>query len=109
MRSLTRSLAVVPLAMTLALSPSGVAGAGAGDVEVPGRCSGDSRAELKLSDEDGRIEVEFEVDENRVGRRWRVVVRHDGERVPYGPGPRRVHRAGRSRSEPSSPTARAVT
>ena len=30
---------------------------------------------LKLSEEDGRIEVEFEVDQNRNGVRWSVVLR----------------------------------
>jgi hypothetical protein len=81
MRSPKKSFAVVPLALTLALTSVSVAGAGDGDVEVRGRCSGGSEAELKLSDEDGRIEVEFEVDQNRVGQRWRVVVRDDGARV----------------------------
>ena len=44
-----------------------------GDVRVRGTCTGASTAKLKLSEEDGRIEVEFEVDQNRVGVRWRVV------------------------------------
>lgn len=81
MRCVPKSLAVVPLALTLVMTSVGVAAARDGDVEVRGRCSGGSQAELKLSDEDGRIEIEFEVDENRVGRRWRVVVRDDGARV----------------------------
>lgn len=81
MRSVSKSLTIAPLALALVLASVGVAGARDGDVEVRGRCSGGSQAELKLSDEDGRIEIEFEVDEDRVGQRWRVVVRHDGERV----------------------------
>jgi hypothetical protein len=81
MRSIPKSLAAVPLALTLIVTSAGVAGARDGDVEVRGRCSGGSQAELKLSDEDGRIEVEFEVDENRVGQRWRVVVLDDGARA----------------------------
>lgn len=81
MRTLPKSLAAVPLALTLVLTSVGVAGARDGDVEVRGRCNGGSQAELKLSDEDGRIEIEFEVDQNRVGQRWRVAVRDDGARV----------------------------
>jgi hypothetical protein len=33
---------------------------------------------LKLSPENGRIEVEFEVDSNRVGQTWNVSMRHNG-------------------------------
>ena len=46
-----------------------------GDVLVLGRCTNASSSKLKLSPEDGRIEVEFEVDQNRNGVRWAVVVR----------------------------------
>jgi len=43
-----------------------------------GQCSGASDWKLKLSPEDGRLEVEFEVDQNRVGERWRVRLKGDG-------------------------------
>ena len=46
-----------------------------GDVLVRGTCTKASTAKLKLSEEDGRIEVEFEVDQNRNGVRWSVVLR----------------------------------
>ncbi len=49
-----------------------------GDVLVRGTCTGASSAKLKLSEEDGRIEVEFEVDQNRNGVRWTVVLRRVG-------------------------------
>ncbi len=52
-----------------------------GDVLVRGTCSGASAAKLKLSEEDGRIEVEFEVDQNRNGVAWTVVLTRDGSRV----------------------------
>jgi hypothetical protein len=55
-----------------------------GDVLVRGTCTGRSTSKLKLSDEDGRIEVEFEVDQNRNGQRWRVVLRRDGDRFFRG-------------------------
>jgi hypothetical protein len=48
------------------------------EVRVSGTCTKGSSAKLKLSAEDGRIEVEFEVDQNRVGRRWSVVLRQNG-------------------------------
>ena len=46
-----------------------------GDVLVRGACTKASSSKLKLSGEDGRIEVEFEVDQNRNGVRWTVVLR----------------------------------
>ena len=55
-----------------------------GDVIRRGACSGASDWKLKLSEEDGRIEVEYEVDQNRVGDTWRVRIRHDDDLVFAG-------------------------
>jgi hypothetical protein len=35
---------------------------------------------LKLKKDDGRIETEFEVDQNVVGETWRVTLKHNGNR-----------------------------
>jgi hypothetical protein len=51
------------------------------DVRVAGSCTLRSTAKLKLSPEDRGVEVEFEVDENRVGSRWKVVMNRNGSRV----------------------------
>ncbi|WP_217915857.1 hypothetical protein [Miltoncostaea marina] len=51
------------------------------DVRVRGVCSATSTATLKLSPENGPIEVDFEVDQNRDGRRWGVVIRRNAARV----------------------------
>jgi hypothetical protein len=59
---------------------AGPAAAKRGDVRVAGTCSGASTSKLKLSEEDGRIEVEFEVDQNRNGVRWTVELRRNGVR-----------------------------
>lgn len=68
------------LAASLALVvPAGIAAAGDRDVIREGSCSDSSDWKLKLSPEDGRIEAEFEVDQNVTGDRWRVKIRHDGE------------------------------
>ena len=73
------------IATSLALAiPAGVAVAGDRDVIREGPCSGSSDWKLKLSPENGRIEVEFEVDQNVVGDRWRVKILHDGDRVFAG-------------------------
>ena len=63
----------------LALAPAALAKDG--DVRVAGTCSAASTSKLKLSGEDGRIEVEFEVDQNRNGFRWRVVLLRNGQQV----------------------------
>jgi hypothetical protein len=63
---------------------SGEAARGGGndrDVRVAGSCTLRSTAKLKLSPEDGGVEAEFEVDENRVGKRWNVVMNRNGARV----------------------------
>jgi hypothetical protein len=52
-----------------------------GDVIVRAACSAGSTAKLKLSGEAGRIEVEVEVDQNRNGVSWTVVLTRDSVRV----------------------------
>lgn len=61
------------------LVPAAVASAGQNDVIERGSCSGSSDWKLKVSPGDGRLEVEFEVDQNVSGDRWRVRIRHDGD------------------------------
>jgi hypothetical protein len=61
------------------LAPAGAAVAGDRDVIREGSCGRSSDWKLKLSREDGGIEVEFEVDQNVTGDRWRVRIRHDGD------------------------------
>jgi len=63
----------------LFLIPATSALAGQNDVIRRGSCSGQSDWKLKVSPENGRIEVEFEVDQNVAGDRWRVTIRHDGD------------------------------
>ena len=61
------------------LVPAGIAAAGQNDVIREGLCGNASDWKLKISPEDGRLEVEFEVDQNVSGDRWRVRIRHDGD------------------------------
>jgi hypothetical protein len=78
----TRGLiASTMLATTLAFPLLAVpAIAGDGDVERSGRCSRRSDWKLKLSPENGGLEVEYEVDQSVRGARWTVALRHDGYR-----------------------------
>jgi hypothetical protein len=74
-----RMLVTAVLGGALALAPA--AFAKDGDVRVAGTCSKTSTSKLKLSREDGGTEVEFEVDQNRNGVRWRVVLFRGGAQV----------------------------
>lgn len=89
------AVASAALALGLVAVPAAVAGHGAddgpgddrggaraaADVRVRGACTLSSTAKLKLSPEDGRVEVEFEVNENRNGSRWGVALSRNGNRV----------------------------
>jgi hypothetical protein len=44
----------------------------------PGICTGPSTSKIKAKLDNGRLETEFEVDQNRNGRRWSVVLRRNG-------------------------------
>jgi len=61
----------------LTLTPLGVA-AKDGDIIANGSCTASTDWKLKLSEEDGRIEVEFEVDQNRNGKAWTVKLKRNG-------------------------------
>ena len=65
------------LALSVALAPA-PALAKDGDVIRVGSCSGSADWKLKASPEDGRIEVEAEVDSNRNGQVWRWRLVHNG-------------------------------
>jgi hypothetical protein len=83
--SFTMSVAtsVATLAAAAVLAPA-TALANDGDVERTGRCSSYGRYDLKLSPENRGIEVEFEVDVNRTGQRYRVKMFHNGRRFEQG-------------------------
>jgi hypothetical protein len=80
MARLTGSLvaAAVSACALLGAAPSAWARDGDdGEVRARGVCTGGATARLKLKGDDGRIEVELEVDQSRSGVRWRVVLVHE--------------------------------
>ncbi len=77
MKISTRTIALGLAAGTLALTPgAALAKHGSDDKDdetrVAGSCSGRSTAKFKVKPDDGRIEAEFEVDQNRNGVTWSV-------------------------------------
>jgi hypothetical protein len=73
--------AIAAASVLLVLGLAAPAAAKDGDVLVRGTCTGSTTSKIKLSEENGRIEVEFEVDQNRNGVRWNVVLRRNGQRL----------------------------
>lgn len=73
-------------ALLLALAPTAHASGSKDDDGVlkRGKCTASSTWKLKAKSDDGRIETEFEVDQNRIGRRWRVTIVRNGSTVFRG-------------------------
>lgn len=89
--SLSPSRVIASSGLTLALTLGALAVPAAtfargGDtaVRVTGSCTVHSTAKLKAKHDNGRIQVEFEVDQNRNNRLWNVRVWDDGHRVFTG-------------------------
>ncbi len=77
--------AVLAGALAVVVVPASAAESGGGrEVVKRGECSGASTWKLKLGAEDGRIQTEFEVDQNRNGVRWRVTLERNGVRFFRG-------------------------
>ena len=69
----------VPALTLLALVPPAVAGGDDDDrIERNGSCSGGTDWKIKAKSDDGRIEVEAEIDSNKVGQTWNWKFKHNG-------------------------------
>ena len=73
------------LATTITAVGAGTAQASGGDDVVRrGSCSGSTDWKIKAKPDDGRIEVEAEIDSNHNGQTWHWVLRHDGKAAARG-------------------------
>jgi hypothetical protein len=54
------------------------------EVREPGKCTGATSSEIKVKPDDGRLEVEFEVDQNRSGQKWSVKLKDNSDVVFKG-------------------------
>ena len=70
--------ALVALLFVVASSALASGHKGSPGIVKTGKCSASSHWKLRAKADDGRIETEFEVDQNRVGKRWHVVLRRNG-------------------------------
>jgi hypothetical protein len=73
-------LTLILFAAALVAVPTALAKHGQGRI-VRGACTQQSTSKLKLARDDRRVEVEFEVDQNRNGVPWKVTLRRNGHRV----------------------------
>jgi hypothetical protein len=78
-------IGILSLLAMLAVTASTAYANGGGRLVVrSGSCSAASDWKLKVKSDDGRLETEFEVDQNRVGKRWRVTLIRNGGTVFTG-------------------------
>src|SRR5918996_3039479 len=77
-------IAAVTVLVGAVMAAAPLASASDEDVIRRGGCSGRSDWKLKVGPEDGRLEVEFEVDSNVNGQTWRVRIFQDGDRIFRG-------------------------
>ncbi len=75
----TRTSALIGAGTLVALPLTVVAAPAHADVERHGDC-GNGRYELSVDREAGRWEVSVDIDGVRAGSKWKVVLRHDGDR-----------------------------
>ena len=75
-------IAFVAVLATAALVPAVAPGKGSPGVIRSGKCTGNATWKLKAKNDDASIEIDFEVDQNVVGRRWNVTLTR-GTRVVF--------------------------
>jgi len=89
-KSIPAALAVTCLTACLTAGLAAPAASATGDdddrVIRTGSCSGSADWKLEVKTDDGRLEVEGEVDSNVSGQRWRWTLRHNGSVSERGVG-----------------------
>ncbi len=78
-RTALAALTLTTLAAPLAFTAPALASHGGGSaVRTNGGCDGQATWKLKVKPDNGRIELEAEVDSNHVGQVWTWTIKHDG-------------------------------
>lgn len=71
-------------AAAAAVAMPGAASASDDDIRASGECTGGTTSKIKVKPDDGQLEVEFEVDQNQSGDRWKVKLKDNGDVVFKG-------------------------
>lgn len=77
-------LAIALVASASLVTVASPAQAKGGDVVRHGSCSGATDWKLKVGRDDGRLEVEAEIDSNHAGQTWRWRLVHNGSTSAHG-------------------------
>jgi hypothetical protein len=72
---------IATAAATAAFGLPAAAPASEDDIRRRGECSGGSSSKIRVKPDDGGLEVEFEIDQNRNGVRWKVKIKDNSEVV----------------------------
>jgi hypothetical protein len=79
-----RSIWISAAAAVAALMLPAASPASDDDIRQGGECTGGSSSKIKVKPDDGRLEVEFEVDQNRNGVKWKVRIKDNSDVVFRG-------------------------
>lgn len=77
-KTITAALALSSLAATIGAAPASARGDDDDRVIRTGSCSAGADWKLKVKTDDGRLEVEGEIDSFVAGQQWRWTIRHNG-------------------------------
>ena len=77
----TAAITVTLTAPLLAAATPAFASGGGGGVKSNGSCTNGGHFKLKAKHDDGRIEMEYQVDSNRAGQVWAVRITDNGKVV----------------------------
>jgi hypothetical protein len=80
------AIALVASASLVTVAGPARASGGGGDVVHRGSCSGATDWKLKVGRDDGRLEVEGEIDSNHAGQTWHWRIVHNGSTSASGTG-----------------------
>lgn len=72
------------LVITAAVATFSPAFAKTGDIIKRANCPGSAKSKLKASPENGRIEVEYEIDDAVAGERWQIILKKGNRRIFKG-------------------------
>jgi hypothetical protein len=77
---MTRILTICIAVAVAAIVPATALGKhGNNGKQVAGNCTKSSSSKLKVKPDNGRLETEFEVDQNKNGVTWKVTIRRNGK------------------------------
>jgi hypothetical protein len=83
-RRLASAVAVSTVTAGTLFAATPALASGGGGVRASGACTMGSTWEMKAKHDDGRIQLELEVDTPRIGRTWSVVITDNGTQIFKG-------------------------